>query len=204
MPAFGPDGELLFAVSHASDSQIVRLREDGTEAVPTSQPFERVMGDDELGGPLQPLVDEDGNAFPTTDERVYGLDRAGAVLPGWPFEPAPALLQYADCPPGEDTGCPYEFTPPLMAPRGLVYLVTRPAKVCPGAGSPLSIRTVVSARAGRRRFSVRARGGTASRLAKTGWRTPWRSSQSPEASSPHRAGVRPNGTQEWIRVLVEP
>ena len=205
MPAFGPDGELLFAVSHASDSQIVRLREDGTEAVPTSQPFERVMGDDELGGPLQPLVDEDANAFPTTDERVYGLDRAGAVLPGWPFEPAPALLQYADCPPGEDTGCPYEFTPPLMAPRGLVYLVHPPGEGVSG-GRITVVNPDGSVRSGWPKTLQRA-GARWDSVAVGENRVAYAVAIEPEPGSEFSASVlafAPNGTQEWIRILVEP
>ena len=86
------------------------------------------MFDYDNGGVLPPLVDADGNAFATGDDRMSGVNRSGEALAGWPYDLEAPLERFIalDCPPG-DTGCmDIEFHPPLMSPQSLVYLVYPP------------------------------------------------------------------------------
>jgi hypothetical protein len=204
LPAFGPDGELVLATTSESDSQIIRLREDGTQATEPGEPFEPVMGDDQGDGPLAPLVDEDGNAFATTGKRVWGFDRAGKVLAGWPITPKPALLQYTDCPPG-DTGCGYEFMPPTLAPRGLVYLVHPPGEGVSG-GRISALNPDGTIRSGWPK-TLQRDGGRWDSLTVGENRVAYAVAIEPEPGNQFSASVlafAPNGTRNWITTLVEP
>jgi hypothetical protein len=204
-PAFGPDGELVLAAT-GEGSRIIRLRADGTPATEPQAVAGSLMGSDESTGPLAPMVDEDGNAFVVTDgdETVIGIDRSGAILPGWPYDIAGSLLHYLECPPG-DTGCGYEFHKPVMGPRGLVYLLQYPSGTRKGG------RITVVNRDGKLRSGwpvvLQQQNATFQSVVVGDNRRAYAVAWEPEPGGEFSVSIlaiAPNSTVEWVSTLAEP
>lgn len=209
-PAFGPNGELVYAVRIGveGDSRIVRFAADGTQISEPIDPGATIVFDPERGEVLAPLAGDDGRVYVTTEDQVIGLDSAGAPLGGWPFELEAPLVRFVpfDCPPG-DTGCmTIEFHPPLIAPQQLLYLVYPPEEDEDQGGRITVVNRDGSVRSGWPKTLQRP-GATWDSVTIGENRRAYAVALEPEPGNRWSASIlafAPNGTREWISVLYEP
>ena len=205
MPSFVDTQLALSAWTGDGGSELVRLETDGRRVggdartiVPAS-----VAWDPDWDAPLAPIADDRGNLWLLADGQVHAYDTTAEPIPGWPYEPETGILVLGECPP-TDTGCQPWYEPPVAAPRALLYtLETAPE----GMGGRINVVNLDGT----------IRSGWPKTLQRDGasWdsvtigenRRAYAVAVEPEPNNQSSISVlafAPNGTQEWIRTIVEP
>ena len=127
----------------------------------------------------------------------------GAPVPGFPYDPETSLVERGGCPP-PDTGCQTWIEPPRLAPRGLIYAIESPPQ---GQGERLTaINPDGSVRSGWPK-TLQREGASWDSVTIGENRRAYAVAIEPEPNNKSSISVlafAPNGTQEWMRVLVEP
>jgi hypothetical protein len=200
-PAFGPDGDVYVTSWVDGGSRIVRIH-DATPVSMWDLP-ETITWDPTFDGPLAPLIGGGGRISAVGDGRILSFDGTGEALPGWPYEPETGLAERGGCPPG-DTGCQTWLEPPRIAPRGLFYTIESPPE---GLGERITaVNADGSVRSGWPKTLQRP-GATWDSVTIGENRRAYTVAIEPEPnneSSISLLAFAPNGTREWLRVLVEP
>ena len=94
--------------------------------------------------PGPPIVADDGTAFvistegPGSNTSVVGLDPAGNVMPGWPYQSTGNIQWTGDCGGLGDTGCGQTRTSPSAGQNNVLYLLMEGSKSSAG-GSVVAI-----------------------------------------------------------------
>jgi hypothetical protein len=76
-----------------------------------------------------PVVAPDGGAWVASSASgtvIYGLDSSGRVVPGWPYASSLRLQDLGACS-GQDVGCGYWRSVPVVGPDGTIHLLHDPA-----------------------------------------------------------------------------
>jgi hypothetical protein len=128
---FGPDGLGYVTVASASQGAarlVVVARDGSTVARSDRLPITGASawsGAGPDGGPMAPLVADDGTAFVIgeADDHtvVYAIDPSGNVLSGWPYRADTAVQWQGTCP-AETAGCGVWRAIPAVGPDGVVYV----------------------------------------------------------------------------------
>ena len=199
--AFGPGGDVYFTTWIGQDSRIVRIR-DATHSLSVDVPG-AVVWDPTFDGPLPPLVGDTGRTSVVLDDRILSFDGTGAPLPGWPYQPETEWVLRGECPQG-DTGCQPYSEPPRLAPRGLVYALESATN---GRGERITvINADASVRSGWPK-TLQRDGATWDSVTIGENRIAYAVAIEPEPNNEASISIlafAPNGTQEWIRTIVEP
>ena len=200
-PGFGPAGDLYFTSWIGEGSQLVRIR-DGSHSM-TVDLQGSVTWDPSFDAPLAPVVGDTGRTSVVIDDRILSFDATGETLPGWPYESETGYAERGACPSG-DTGCQPWTEPPRLSPRGLIYAIESPPR---GKGERITaINADGTIRSGWPK-TLQREAATWDSVTIGENRRAYAVAIEPEPNNESSISVlafAPNGTREWISVLVEP
>jgi hypothetical protein len=131
-PAFGPGGRVAVVVGSPTKgtSQVLVFDPGGNAVQGRSAAIPIVTVDENWGTtggcppwPEPPLIAQDGTMFifSQAESAVFGLDSSLKVMPGWPFEPATALVLRDERYVKEDAYCP-SIAIPAVGPDSTLSL----------------------------------------------------------------------------------
>jgi hypothetical protein len=200
-PGFGPAGDLYFTSWIGDGSRLVRIREAShSMSVDLQDP---VTWDARYDGPMAPVVGDTGRTLVVVDDRILSFDGTGEALPGWPYEVETGFVERGACGP-QDTGCQPWIEPPRLAPRGLIYALETPPE---GQGERITaVNADGSIRSGWPK-TLQREGASWDSVTIAENRIAYAVAIEPEPNDEASISIlafAPNGTREWIRVLVEP
>jgi hypothetical protein len=202
-PAFGADGQLVYAAWINDGSRIARVNPDGSDAGPPIDLTDSLDWSPDGDAPIPPLADGRGRVWVVADGSIIGFDAGNAAIPGFPYVASTGLLERGECPPG-DTGCGTWLEPPRLAPAGLIHTLENAPD---GKGARLNVvNRDGSVRSGWPKTLQRP-GATWESLTIGNNRRAYAVALEPEPGdewSGSIAGYAPNGTRELFTVLFEP
>ena len=131
-PSFGADGRIVSTIGSRVEatSRVAVLDRNGTVVARSARlPIQTATTgvDCVPWTPRAPLVGPDGTVFvwSNLDERIFALDAALKVLPGWPYRPPNGLVGPGWDDPRSELNCSFPEAP-SVGPTGTIYLPLQP------------------------------------------------------------------------------